>query len=273
MRVRGFDMLARRKDRGLRTDIAALRVRVEFNPSRFLRHGLCPVGHVLPVADAVVQQLQYLFPVAQTRTGCEVERIDLARDFAVARPQEWLEACRGVRPAYAREQHGYFGKDGALETMVTGSKACRVQLYDKSRQAPSAWTERHNLRWEAQLKDAEQASRYGLGRLEHLTQERLLQGMERLWAYSRMGDVLVHPTYARLIDASGHERALKRDLIAHPVASAEGFSLGFADEERQKLEKPAQVLGIRVKKGVVGTAVAARRLDFSTGREVPCTPT
>lgn len=246
-------------------------VRIEFNPSRTYAPGLCPVEQVLGVATLVAASLADVFIPVKSLETATIERVDLTRDFIVASPERWLEAMRPLRAQHSRKRPGYFGKDGSLETVVSGKEGCRVQFYDKAKRNPGDWAAKHNLRWESQVR-RDAARGLGLRTLQDLTAERLTAAMRQQWIYSRGDEARLPPHYSEVVASSTLEPQSKQRLIAYAMSKQRNLDLGFAESERKVLRAQATSLSIHMRGTAVRASTGVLRLDLRSGREVLCPP-
>jgi hypothetical protein len=252
-------------------------VTAQFNPARTASlanggDGLCPFDMVQPVARAGFDGLQELLPAACAWQEVIVARIDLARDFAVDDPALWIEQGRGVRHRHARSQSIYFGRDGSAQTLVSGVKGQRCQLYDKpaerkaKKQPLTAWTREHNLRFESQL-TAPRVVPTGLGTLERLTTRNLQRALVKVWAESRVGDIRISPSLGQLVAATNLSGFDKLLLLGWLEGRQEGLGLDsdVPKEERTRLRAMARHVGVRVRGNSVQAQAQTMRLDLVRG--------
>lgn len=252
---------------------------VQLNPARTASLfnggcGLCPFDMLQPIAHKGFEALQHLLPAACSWQEVQVTRIDLARDFAVDDPAQWVEQGRGVRHRHARNQALYVGRDGSAQTLVGGVKGQRSQLYDKQAECKdeqcSTWYGKHNLRFESQL-TYPKVMPNGLGTLERLTTRNLQRALSKLWDESRTGNIRLTPSAGQLVAASNLGAHDKVMLLGWLESRRMRLALddGLRKEERIRLRKQAADLGISVRGNSFKTEAQVMMLGLVLGQPVP----
>lgn len=251
---------------------------VEFNPAVFMRNmkgqdgGLCPWSYVKIICELTLYGVEHIAAPLVAYDDIEVVALHLARDFAVDDAGAWVTASVGTRPAWSRGQAVYFSADRQPQTMRTGSKTCRVLLYDKHAETPGAWASAHPLRWEDQVTGNKALTRLGLGTLADLTPSALALATAKLWRQSRLGGVRKPRSLTRLVAASGASSAEQRDLLGWVVARADGVRLeaDMSSPMLRDYRRRAETLGIRVHRRLAsGVTIVAdpSELNLIRGRE------
>ena len=246
-------------------------LRVEFNPSRVLD----PAGSSLAnardsraAALAVVDELHSVgYVPAKTGMDIGLSRVDLTRDFSVADPELVVRSLARNRVKYARRQAMYIDKAGGGEGLRASVGGVNYNLYDKGpKHAKTAWTESHNLRFEAQISASQALTKAGLRSLEDLTDERILSVATQAWDRSTWDAAWNPTTPAEVVSRTAHETETKAAMLGLYHASCDRVRLGIP--QRHALYGHLKACGLLTHHLTVKARPGTRRLDWVSGLEV-----
>lgn len=249
--------------------------KLEFNPSRIVD----PEGHRLAEVVELPSAVREVWSAGLelVEPACELEdarvpRIDVARDFeGIARPAALLTGLATVHRPWSRKNALFNdGSANGAQTLLVGSKAGSVRLYDKHAETVGAVPE-GVLRWEAQAR-RDWAQKYGsIDRVGDLNTESVGQLAANRWEWSGMG-----------LEVSGTEEAVEKVMRCEWLSAAEqrgllgwlmivsaGRESPLSKHTAAKYRSAARALGITLSTDLFGDGGGfVVRLDWETGREV-----
>lgn len=267
--------------------------KVETNPSRYDDPEGCTLTlpdqlprHIEAMAELACEHLNPAPPIEEWA----VARVDVARDYRdVADPAATLAALLPLRRPYARRVLMYADPAlGGAQTLAAGSGAGITRLYDQHAAYAAKGAPAGSLRWEVQARK-DWASKCGITTTATLTPHTVTELAARRWDWSRMGASVEHevtvasriaamvcqhkrgPRGARICGCDGLTQAAADRLLGEIVRESCGVT-GFTGRTTtwryQRLrDELSAVIAPALRHGQA-TTVIARRLDFTTGREL-----
>ena len=243
--------------------------KLEANPARLLD----PLGwEAMPVDrlwDAVGLMghagntlLRLQGPLEQAR----IKRLDVCKDFATDAPAAIVRGLGPIHRPWSRQNMVHYDpKLTGAQTLLVGSKAGLVRLYDKHAET-SGKAAVGTLRWEVEAR-SEWVSKYGhMVNLGDITEDRVRELAENRWGWSAMD---------RELSGTEHivEQVMRLDvsprvmeaLIGRLVMEQSGCAYPMSKNTATKYRRMVRELGIALDPEAGGPAM---RLDWATGQQV-----
>lgn len=267
-----------RRDMFVRVNLGKGHLAVEFNPSRLSAPdgGLCrfeDLGLALNCALAVVDAEVGIYVLPEHRSDSAVQRIDVARDFAVRDARNFILALLSIRrPRATRLELHYDPQMLLLSGIVSGNRTSNVKLYVRQGGHPE-FADADWVRFETQARDSwlprllpeEQRDRAVLFR--DLTPENLQRLLKDRWQWSRFGTPAAAESRWW---ASAHKQlpvTQLRALAAWLYAVEHGQDLGYSKETIDNFHRTLAAIGVPVPVPAHGAAASRRQLQLR--RDVP----
>jgi hypothetical protein len=249
--------------------------KLELNPSRFSD----PDGHSLASVDCTHQAVEeamdraseWLVPAVPDAGALKVRRLDVARDFSdVDRPSYLIRGLGPVHRPWARRNLVHYdpGRGGA-QTLMVGSGAGVVRLYDKDQEtggeAPGV------VRWEAECRRSWVQNYGNIETLKDVTEESVdALGNDR-WEWSAMDtEVSAMEAIVEKVMRSDFSYAEQRGLIGYLTMVAAGADVRASKMTHAKYRRAAKHLGIALDPGSLSGDEPgfSARLDLESGKAV-----
>jgi hypothetical protein len=213
-----------------------------------------------------VLALQGFRPAGDPRDA-RISRLDVARDFSVRRPADWIVTAAPKKVRWCRNQGMYLGSDGCLEGLSARTGSTAFNLYDKAPvHAADEWTALHNLRFEVQYKASTGAlKKAGLARLADLSTERVLALGERAWTRTGWGELMLGPTGLDVILGTEHDPETKAAMYG--VYEAKRLGRTFGVRQKSPISQGLIKCGLFTHVHSPKIPPGVFHLDWLTGRE------
>jgi hypothetical protein len=245
--------------------------RVDGNPARFVDPdgvGTCPPERAYEVGVAMVGVARELLEPAAMADEWNVTRLDVARDFTVARPDFYVRGLQYHPRPWARRSFVHHDPSrGGAQTLCVGSNAGTVRLYDKHEENPRL-APPGTLRWETEAHKGWLSGYGDVRKLRDVHEATVASLASNRWQWSAMGAEIAAAdrVVERLLTANVGP-AVAHGFLGWAVMQSVGVAIPMSHTTLAKYRKLQRELGVALEPGAMAGSFVGR-LDFETGREV-----